>query len=70
MKKGFAPIILIAVLALVLAPGGLGVGLVWKTEHLDKVLPLSIKGMFGRGEKPEEKPGEEPAEEEPGPIWA
>jgi len=58
MKKGFAPTILIAVLALVLTVGGVGV-LAWKTDYLDKWLPASVKEMFGRGEKPVEEVGEE-----------
>lgn len=68
-RKGFTPVILIAVLALIIAVGGVGIGLAWKTSYLDKWLPLNVKGMFGRGEKPEEEPGEEP-EEEPEPAKA
>ena len=62
-RKGFTPVVLIAVLALVIAVGGVGIGLAWKTDYLDKWLPANIKEMFGRGEKPEEEPEEEPAEE-------
>lgn len=63
MKKGFAPTILVAVLALVIAVGGVGIGLAWRTDVLDKVLPPNIKEMFGRGEEPEEEPGEKPEED-------
>lgn len=62
MKKGFIPIILIAALAFVIAVGGVGIGLTWRTDYLDKILPPNIKEMFGRGEKPEEKPGGKPEE--------
>ncbi len=55
-RKGFTPVVLIAVLALVIAVGGVGIGLAWKTEYFDKWLPVNIKEMFGRGEKPEEEP--------------
>lgn len=60
-RKGFIPVILITVLALVIAVGGVGIGLAWKTSRLDRWLPPNIKEMFGRGEKPEE-PEEEPEE--------
>lgn len=67
-RKGFIPVVLIAVLALVIAAGGVGIGLAWKTEYLDKWLPPNIKELFGRGEKPEEEPTEEP-EEDPTENW-
>lgn len=54
-RKSFIPTILIAVLALVIAVGGVGIGLAWRTNYLDKWLPPNIKKMFGRGEKPEEE---------------
>jgi len=63
IKKGFVPVILTAVLALVIAVGGVGIGLAWKTNRLDKWLPPNIKEMFGRGEKPEKEPEEEPEED-------
>ena len=50
-KQGVIPVILLAVLALVVAAGGIGIGLAWKTEVLDKVLPPNIKEFFGRGPK-------------------
>ncbi|PJC21827.1 hypothetical protein CO059_03105 [candidate division WWE3 bacterium CG_4_9_14_0_2_um_filter_48_10] len=67
-RQGFIPVILITVLALVIAVGGVGIGLAWRTNRLDKWLRPNIKEMFRRGERPEEeeeKPGEEP-ETKPG----
>jgi len=51
-RKGFIPIILVAVLALVVSVGGVGIGLAWRTEILDKYLPPNIQELFGRGSKP------------------
>jgi hypothetical protein len=48
----------------VIAVGGIGIGLAWRTNRLDKWLPSNIKEMFGRGERPEEKPEVEGKEEE------
>ena len=73
-KKGFIPIILVAVLALVVSVGGVGIGLAWRTEVLDKWLPANVKEFLGKeitptdGEqpadgKPEVTNGEEPSEE-------
>lgn len=55
-------IILVTILTLIVIVGGVGIGLAWKTDVLDKVLPPNIKEMFGRGEKPEEE------EEKPKPL--
>lgn len=66
-KKGFIPTILIAVLALVIAVGGIGIGLAWRTNYLDKYLPARVKDLLGKeikhGDQGEE-PGEEPTERE------
>ncbi len=73
-KQGFIPIILAVVLALVVVVGGVGVGLAWKTDVLDKILPPNVKEFFGRGPKTtdgeptngEQTNGEQPnGEEEP-----
>ena len=47
-REGFIPVILLAVLALVVAVGGVGIGLAWKTDLLDKWLPASVKEFFGK----------------------
>lgn len=47
-REGFIPVILIAVLALVVAAGGVGIGLAWKTDLLDKWLPNNVKEFFGK----------------------
>ncbi len=77
-KQGFAPILLIIV-ALIVAIGGIGAGLAWKTNVLDKWLPQNVKEFFGKevtptnGEQPngEEEPtnGEEPTSEDPTKDW-
>ena len=67
-RQGFAPILLI-VLALVISVGGVGIGLAWKTNILDKILPPNIKELFGRGAGPTDGTptnGEEPTNEENG----
>lgn len=80
VQNGFAPILLI-ILALVISVGGVGIGLAWKTEVLDKWLPNSVKEFFGKeiipadggttnGEEPTD--GEEPTNgttEDPTKDW-
>src|SRR3989337_2651913 len=51
-REGFIPVILLAVLALVVAVGGVGIGLAWKTNVLDTWLPASVKGFFGKEVNP------------------
>lgn len=43
--------VIVIALALVIAVGGIGIGLAWRTDYLDKWLPPNVKRMFGRGEK-------------------
>jgi len=50
MKRGFIPVVLIAVLALVIAVGGVGVGLAWKTDILDRWLPAGVAEFLGKWE--------------------
>lgn len=67
-KQGFIPAILIVVLALVIAVGGVGIGLAWRTNYLDKYLPAKVKEFLGKEVKPSdqaEEPGEEPSDSEP-----
>uniref|UniRef100_A0A832E0I1 Uncharacterized protein n=1 Tax=candidate division WWE3 bacterium TaxID=2053526 RepID=A0A832E0I1_UNCKA len=67
-RQGFAPILLI-ILAAVLAVGGIGIGLAWKTNVLDKWLPANVKEFLGKeitptnGEQPATD-GEEPTGED------
>lgn len=83
-RKGVIPVILIVVLALVIAVGGVGIGLAWKTNVLDKWLPVNVKEFFGKeitptngeqtnGEQPngeeESTNGEEPTPEDPTKDW-
>lgn len=74
-KSGFAPILLLVVLALMIAVGGIGIGLAWRTNYLDKYLPARVKELLGKeakpgdqvsdqGEQPGEEPGEEPSKSE------
>jgi len=69
-RKGVVPVVLIIVLALVIAVGGVGIGLAWRTNYLDKYLPARVKELLGKeakpsdqGEEPGEEPGEKPGEE-------
>lgn len=62
-RDGFAPILIIIVVA-VLAIGGVGIGLAWKTGVLDKSLPPNVKEFFGKEITPtdgEQTDGEQPA---------
>jgi len=71
-RSGFAPILLI-ILAAVLAVGGIGIGLAWKTNVLDKWLPANVKEFLGKeitltnGEQPATD-GEQPAGEDQQPT--
>lgn len=52
LKNGLR--VITTALAIAIVIGGFGIGLVWKTDYLDRWVPASIKELFRRGEKPEE----------------
>lgn len=71
-RKGAFPTILIVALALVITAAGVGFGLAWRTEYLDKWLPVGVREFFGRHQVSEgeetEQPNEKPNGETPKPA--
>lgn len=68
IRNGFAPLIIIVIIAAVAVIGG-GVALVWRTTYLDPILPSTVREFLRRGgavpssESSAETPSETPSEE-------